>query len=109
MDDYRLRDPGCPRRGEADPQTGALRLPIDMATTFKLPKFGGKLMDALLLETAARRTPTPAGAIQPCAPWRIGWWHWRHCRTGLAGTRASRRLGRRWSPPAAWPPSRRWS
>ncbi len=36
----------------ADPQTGALRLPIDMATTFKLPKFGGRLIDALLLETA---------------------------------------------------------
>lgn len=37
---------------KADPQTGAMRLPIDMATTFKLPKFGGKLMDALLLETS---------------------------------------------------------
>ena len=37
---------------EADPETGALRLPIDMATTFKLPKFGGKLMEALLLETS---------------------------------------------------------
>jgi len=34
----------------ADPETGAMRLPIEMATTFKLPKFGGKLMEALLLE-----------------------------------------------------------
>jgi cystathionine beta-lyase/cystathionine gamma-synthase len=37
---------------QADPATGALRLPIHMATTFKLPKFGGPLMDALLMETA---------------------------------------------------------
>lgn len=37
---------------QADPATGALRLPIHMATTFKLPKFGGALMDALLMETA---------------------------------------------------------
>jgi len=37
---------------EADPETGALRLPLHMATTFKLPKFGGKLMDSLLLETS---------------------------------------------------------
>jgi len=37
---------------EADFETGALRLPLHMATTFKLPKFGGKLMSALLLETS---------------------------------------------------------
>jgi methionine-gamma-lyase len=37
---------------EADPETGAMRLPINMATTFKLPKFGDDLMDALLLETS---------------------------------------------------------
>ena len=37
---------------EADPETGSLRLPIDMATTFKLPKFGGELMNALLMETS---------------------------------------------------------
>jgi len=36
----------------ASPETGGLRLPIDMATTFKLPKFGGKLMEALLLENS---------------------------------------------------------
>ena len=36
---------------EADPASGALRLPLHMATTFKLPKFGGALMNALLMET----------------------------------------------------------
>ena len=30
---------------EADSTTGALRLPLHMATTFKLPPFGGKLFD----------------------------------------------------------------
>lgn len=37
---------------EADVATGALRLPIHMATTFKLPRFGVKLFDALMLESA---------------------------------------------------------
>jgi cystathionine beta-lyase/cystathionine gamma-synthase len=37
---------------EADAGTGALRLPIHMATTFKLPRFGVKLFDALMLESA---------------------------------------------------------
>ncbi len=36
---------------EADPETGAMRLPIDMATTFKLPPFGPKLIDALMLDS----------------------------------------------------------
>src|SRR5512137_1538346 len=36
---------------EPDPGTGAMRLPIDMATTFKLPPFGPKLIDALTLES----------------------------------------------------------
>jgi methionine-gamma-lyase len=36
----------------ADPVTGALRQPIHMATTFKLPRFGGKLFDALLMDSA---------------------------------------------------------
>jgi cystathionine gamma-synthase len=36
---------------EADPQTGALRLPLHMATTFKLPGFGRRLFDALLMES----------------------------------------------------------
>ncbi|MEJ2448209.1 MAG: PLP-dependent aspartate aminotransferase family protein [Anaerolineales bacterium] len=34
----------------ADPETGALRGPIHMTTTFKLPKFGSKLFDALFME-----------------------------------------------------------
>jgi cystathionine gamma-synthase len=37
---------------EADPTTGALRLPLHMATTFKLPPFGIKLFDALMMESA---------------------------------------------------------
>jgi cystathionine beta-lyase/cystathionine gamma-synthase len=36
----------------ADPTTGALRLPLHMATTFKLPKFGIKLFDALMMDSA---------------------------------------------------------
>lgn len=36
---------------EADPESGAMRLPIDMATTFKLPPFGPKLIDALMLDS----------------------------------------------------------
>lgn len=37
----------------ADPTTGALRLPLHMATTFKLPPFGGKLFEALTLGSPA--------------------------------------------------------
>ena len=36
---------------EPDPQTGALRLPLHMATSFKLPGFGRELFDALLMES----------------------------------------------------------
>jgi methionine-gamma-lyase len=36
----------------ADPESGALRLPLHMATTFKLPKFGIKLFDALMLNSS---------------------------------------------------------
>lgn len=36
---------------EPDPETGALRLPLHMATTFQLPGFGRKLFDALLMES----------------------------------------------------------
>lgn len=36
---------------EPDPGSGAMRLPIDMATTFKLPPFGPELMDAVLLDS----------------------------------------------------------
>jgi methionine-gamma-lyase len=42
---------------EPDPESGAMRLPIDMATTFKLPPFGPGLIDALLLDS-----PHPAHA-----------------------------------------------
>ncbi len=37
---------------EADPETGALRQPLHMSTTFKLPGFGVKLFDALFMEHA---------------------------------------------------------
>jgi methionine-gamma-lyase len=36
---------------EPDPGTGALRAPLHMATTFKLPGFGRKLFDALFMES----------------------------------------------------------
>jgi methionine-gamma-lyase len=36
---------------EPDPGTGAMRLPIDMATTFKLPPFGPRLIDAMLMDS----------------------------------------------------------
>ncbi|MFL7810893.1 MAG: PLP-dependent transferase, partial [Anaerolineae bacterium] len=35
---------------QPDPTTGALRVPIHMAASFKLPRFGKRLFDALLLE-----------------------------------------------------------
>lgn len=35
----------------ADPHTGALRLPLHMTTTYKLPKFGRKLFDALMMDS----------------------------------------------------------
>jgi methionine-gamma-lyase len=34
-----------------DPDTGALRSPIHMTTTFQLPKFGGKLFEALFMDS----------------------------------------------------------
>ena len=34
---------------EPDPETGALRVPIHMAASFRLPRFGQRLFDALLL------------------------------------------------------------
>lgn len=37
---------------EADPETGALRQPLHMSTTFKLPGFGIKLFDALYMDSA---------------------------------------------------------
>jgi methionine-gamma-lyase len=42
---------------EPDPESGAMRLPIDMATTFQLPPFGPGLIDALMLDS-----PHPAHA-----------------------------------------------
>jgi len=36
---------------EPDPETGALRLPLHMATSFELPGFGPELFDALLMES----------------------------------------------------------
>lgn len=37
---------------EADPETGALHIPLHLSATFKLPKFGNKLIEALQLETS---------------------------------------------------------
>jgi len=34
-----------------DPTTGATRMPLHMATTFKLPKFGARLFDALMMDS----------------------------------------------------------
>jgi methionine-gamma-lyase len=36
---------------EPDPQTGALRLPLHMASSFRLPGFGRRLFDALFMES----------------------------------------------------------
>ena len=36
---------------EPDPETGAMRLPIDMASTFKLPSFGPDLIDAVMMDS----------------------------------------------------------
>ena len=52
MDDFDFETLAVHAGEQADPDSGALRLPIEMATTFKLPKFGAQLMDALLLQTA---------------------------------------------------------
>ncbi len=38
---------------EPDPSTGALRIPLHMATAFKLPPFGGKLFETLQLSSPA--------------------------------------------------------
>ncbi len=52
MDDYDFETLAVHAGEEADPSTGALRLPLHMATTFKLPKFGIKLFDALTMDSA---------------------------------------------------------
>ncbi|MGD2039663.1 MAG: PLP-dependent aspartate aminotransferase family protein [Anaerolineae bacterium] len=51
MDDYSMETLAVHAGEEADPQTGALRLPLYMATSFKLPGFGRALFDALLMES----------------------------------------------------------
>ena len=51
MDNYAPETLAIHAGEEADPQTGALRLPLHMATTFKLPGFGRSLFDALLMES----------------------------------------------------------
>ena len=51
MDKHALETLAIHAGEEADPETGALRLPLHMATTFKLPGFGRKLFDALLMES----------------------------------------------------------
>jgi cystathionine beta-lyase/cystathionine gamma-synthase len=50
-DDYSFDTRAVHAGEEADPTTGALRLPLHMATTFKLPGFGLKLFEALTLES----------------------------------------------------------
>ena len=37
---------------EPDPETGALRTPLHMSTSFRLPRFGIKLFDALTMDSA---------------------------------------------------------
>jgi len=51
MDEYALETLALHAGEEPDAQTGALRLPLHMATSFKLPGFGRKLFDALLMES----------------------------------------------------------
>jgi methionine-gamma-lyase len=51
MDDFDFSTLAVHAGEEADPETGAMRLPIDMATTFKLPPFGPRLIDALMMDS----------------------------------------------------------
>jgi cystathionine beta-lyase/cystathionine gamma-synthase len=51
MDDYDFSTLAVHAGETPDPESGAMRLPIDMATTFKLPPFGPKLIDALLMDS----------------------------------------------------------
>lgn len=52
MDEYDFETLAVHAGEGVDPVTGALRLPLHMATTFKLPKFGIKLFDALMMDSA---------------------------------------------------------
>jgi len=49
---------------EADPETGALRQPLHMSTTFKLPGFGVKLFDAIYMDS----TRPPYAYTRWCNP-----------------------------------------
>jgi cystathionine beta-lyase/cystathionine gamma-synthase len=52
MDEFDFETLAVHAGESADPSTGALRLPLHMSTAFKLPKFGIKLFDALMLDSA---------------------------------------------------------
>jgi methionine-gamma-lyase len=52
MDEFEFETLAIHAGESADPTTGALRLPLHMSTTFKLPKFGLKLFDALMMDSA---------------------------------------------------------
>ncbi|MBN1877034.1 MAG: PLP-dependent transferase [Anaerolineae bacterium] len=52
MDEFDFETLAIHAGEDADPATGALRQPLHMATTFKLPKFGVKLFDALMMDSA---------------------------------------------------------
>jgi methionine-gamma-lyase len=52
MDEFDFETLAVHAGESADPTTGALRLPLHMSTAFKLPRFGVKLFDALMLDSA---------------------------------------------------------
>ncbi|MBN2389795.1 MAG: PLP-dependent transferase [Anaerolineae bacterium] len=52
MDEFDFETLAVHAGEDADPTTGALRMPLHMATTFKLPKFGVKLFDALMMDSS---------------------------------------------------------
>jgi methionine-gamma-lyase len=52
MDEFDFETLAIHAGEDADPATGALRQPLHMATTFKLPKFGVKLFDALMMDSS---------------------------------------------------------
>ena len=52
MDEFDFETLAVHAGESADPTTGAMRLPLHMATTFKLPKFGIKLFDALMMNSS---------------------------------------------------------
>ena len=52
MNDYDFETLAIHAGESPDPTTGATRMPLHMATTFKLPRFGIKLFDALMMDSA---------------------------------------------------------